>query len=264
MTGNFGITLPVMLAAGIAVAVSKRLTYGSIYTTKLLRRGIDIERAKPGDVLSRLRVSDAMLPVPGANGTPGVGLPAGPSSLEAPSEPSVAAGGTISDAGRAQVLFGDETLEQALRQLALHGTIGLPVVSHDGERLLGWLTRQIVLHTLADSVDASWREFRRGAEAADLGYRNPRAVARTPGSPLDGYRIVELTISGDSPVIGQRTNKWPGPRVRSSSPPDRAGTSWRPDRTHELRPGDQLIMITANRGSDADPQAPAQRAPGLR
>jgi len=37
MTGNFGLTLPVMLATGIAAAVSKSLSYGSIYTTKLLR-----------------------------------------------------------------------------------------------------------------------------------------------------------------------------------------------------------------------------------
>ena len=44
MTGNFTLTLPTMLVAGIAAAVSKRLTYGSIYTTKLLRRGIDIDR----------------------------------------------------------------------------------------------------------------------------------------------------------------------------------------------------------------------------
>ncbi len=44
MTGNFGIVLPVMLAGGIAAALSKRLGHGSIYTTKLLRRGIDIER----------------------------------------------------------------------------------------------------------------------------------------------------------------------------------------------------------------------------
>jgi len=47
MTGNFGLTLPVMLATGIAAAVSKSLSYGSIYTTKLLRRGVDIERPKP-------------------------------------------------------------------------------------------------------------------------------------------------------------------------------------------------------------------------
>ena len=44
MTGNFGLTLPIMLACGIAAAVSKQLSYGNIYTTKLLRRGIDIER----------------------------------------------------------------------------------------------------------------------------------------------------------------------------------------------------------------------------
>ena len=47
MTGNFTLTLPVMLACGIAAALSKQLSYGSIYTTKLLRRGIDIERPGP-------------------------------------------------------------------------------------------------------------------------------------------------------------------------------------------------------------------------
>jgi chloride channel protein, CIC family len=50
MTGNFTLTLPIMLVTGIAAAVSKRLTYGSIYTTKLLRRGIDIERPRPTTV----------------------------------------------------------------------------------------------------------------------------------------------------------------------------------------------------------------------
>ena len=46
MTGNFGLTLPIMLAAGIAAALSRHLTYGNIYTTKLLRRGIDIEHPR--------------------------------------------------------------------------------------------------------------------------------------------------------------------------------------------------------------------------
>ena len=39
MTGNFTLTVPVMLAVGIATAISKRLSYGSIYTTKLLPPG---------------------------------------------------------------------------------------------------------------------------------------------------------------------------------------------------------------------------------
>ena len=46
MTGNFTLTLPIMLTCGIAALVAKRITHGSIYTTKLLRRGIDIERPK--------------------------------------------------------------------------------------------------------------------------------------------------------------------------------------------------------------------------
>lgn len=43
MTGDFGLTLPAILAAVIAAAVSRSLSYGTIYTTKLLRHGIDIE-----------------------------------------------------------------------------------------------------------------------------------------------------------------------------------------------------------------------------
>ncbi len=53
MTGNFSLTLPVMLASGIAAAVSKHFSYGSVYTTKLLRRGIDIERPKTANLPKR-------------------------------------------------------------------------------------------------------------------------------------------------------------------------------------------------------------------
>ena len=72
MTGDFTLSLPVMLAVAIATAVSRALSYGTLYTTKLLRRGIDIDRpvgprtpATPG--------------VPGAAGVPGTaGVPAVP------------------------------------------------------------------------------------------------------------------------------------------------------------------------------------------
>jgi chloride channel protein, CIC family len=47
MTGDFSLTLPVMLAIAIASALSRALSYGTIYTTKLLRRGIDIDRTAP-------------------------------------------------------------------------------------------------------------------------------------------------------------------------------------------------------------------------
>jgi CIC family chloride channel protein len=62
MTGNFTLTLPVMLACAIAAALSKHMSYGSVYTTKLLRRGIDIERRMPVAISQPLRVADAAPP----------------------------------------------------------------------------------------------------------------------------------------------------------------------------------------------------------
>ena len=47
MTGDFALTLPVMLAVAIASTLSRALSYGTIYTTKLLRRGTDIDQAAP-------------------------------------------------------------------------------------------------------------------------------------------------------------------------------------------------------------------------
>ena len=47
MTGDFTLSLPVMLAVAIATAVSRSLSYGTLYTTKLLRRGIDIDGPGP-------------------------------------------------------------------------------------------------------------------------------------------------------------------------------------------------------------------------
>jgi chloride channel protein, CIC family len=61
MTGDFALTLPVMLAVAIAAAISRAASYGTIYTAKLLRRGTDIDRATPWRALSDLKVADAML-----------------------------------------------------------------------------------------------------------------------------------------------------------------------------------------------------------
>ncbi len=48
MTGNFSLVLPALLVVGIASALSKHLSDGNIYTTKLLRRGVDIEHLRAG------------------------------------------------------------------------------------------------------------------------------------------------------------------------------------------------------------------------
>ena len=66
MTGDFTLTLPVMLAVAIATATSRALSYGTIYTTKLLRRGQDIDRAAPWRAFGDLKAADVMHPFPRA------------------------------------------------------------------------------------------------------------------------------------------------------------------------------------------------------
>jgi CIC family chloride channel protein len=53
MTGNYGLILPVMLAVGMAAGLARRLSYGTVYTLKLLRRGIEavhLGQVSPGQV----------------------------------------------------------------------------------------------------------------------------------------------------------------------------------------------------------------------
>jgi CIC family chloride channel protein len=242
MTGNFGITLPIMLASGIAAALSKRLTYGSIYTTKLLRRGIDIERVKAGDALTRLKVADVMYPVPSTNGNGGVRLPS-PELSGGKSTTWERIVGRVTDAGEAQALFGDETLEQALRQLVLYGQIGLPVLSHDSEHLQGWMTREAVLRALADSVKATAAEVERGAVAADFGYEDPDAAAHAPSAPLSGYRLVAVTIERASPALGRSVDELEWPPGAKAAVVLRGREIVSGQNEAKLEVGDQVVLI---------------------
>jgi CIC family chloride channel protein len=150
MTGNFAITLPVMLAIAIAATASRALSYGTIYTTKLLRRGTDIDRAAPWRALQDLKVTDAMrafgppLPVPPAasgNGAEAAADGAAPGWAEL--------AGPATERHDLQVLFGAESVMRALRQLGAYGHDGLPVLSADGEQVQGWVTGGSVLRAIA-------------------------------------------------------------------------------------------------------------------
>jgi CIC family chloride channel protein len=214
MTGNFTLTVPVMLASGIAAGLSKQLSYGSIYTTKLLRRGIDIERPKATGTLQLLTVRDVMQPASASAVDPdGHGL-----SLDQNGDAAHAVDrgtwetviGPVVDVRKPQVLFADETLEQALRQLVLYDHSGLPVVAHDGERLLGWISRKNVLDAIARPLGYSTREVEAGAAAAEFGADGDAAL-HSPSAPLRDFNLVELTVRPDSPVLGRRLGEiaWP-------------------------------------------------------
>ena len=213
MTGNFGLALPVMLAVGIATGISKRLTYGTIYTTKLLRRGIDIDRPRAATAIQHLRVTDVMQPLP----SPCVVLErSSADDFEDPKQALITHGsptllGERIITRQPQVLFADETLENALRQLALYGPDGLPVISNDQTQIVGWITNSDVLVALANRVRTSTEEAEQGIRAIKFSGELPDHHSVNPSNPLAGYMIVEIPFADEAAIDGQRLNQieWP-------------------------------------------------------
>ena len=98
----------------------------------------------------------------------------------------------------------------------MHGRSGLPVLSGDREHLRGWITRRDVLTALAHSIEAAGRRIEAGAVAADFGAETPERAAHAPSAPLDGYQIVDLSI----------TPARPRPAAASAMSPGRRAPSW--------------------------------------
>ncbi len=238
MTGNFTLTLPIMLACGIAAQLAKRITYGSIYTTKLLRRGIDIERPKALGALQALTVEEAMQPLETLDGQPRLLAAPGPFEAPATEEPRwEQLVGPVTLTRRPQTLFAEEDLEDARRQLVLYGRDGLPVISRNGE-LLGWLTRADVLRALATTLRSSETEHAR------RGGRRVRRRRPSHGDPHANHAAARLRgpRAADPPELAgaraarcrhrladrqHRGSGDPGPRDTSCPP----GHSTAPGRT---------------------------------
>jgi CIC family chloride channel protein len=62
LTGSYTIILPLMISCIIATLLATRMQRASIYTLKLLRRGVDIQRGKAVNVLQHVRVREVMRP----------------------------------------------------------------------------------------------------------------------------------------------------------------------------------------------------------
>jgi len=60
MTGNYKIILPLMLTGVFATLISMRLLRESIYTLKLVRRGVKLRSGRDADVLTGIKVAEVM------------------------------------------------------------------------------------------------------------------------------------------------------------------------------------------------------------
>jgi len=166
--------------------------------------------------------------------------------------------GPVTGTREPQALFAEEDLEHALRQLVLFGRDGLPVLSHDGQHLRGWITRNDVLSVLGQRIAEATREIKRGALAAEFALEDPVAGLHDPPTPLRGYELVELAVGAGSPALGRRLGeiRWPpGCRVV-------AVTEGREIRAAsdemQLRPGERVILLAPQRAQQPAPaQSPA-------
>ena len=60
MTGAYSIILPVMITVGISTVLARHISRESIYTLKLMRRGVDITQEEVSDVMRTIKAKDAM------------------------------------------------------------------------------------------------------------------------------------------------------------------------------------------------------------
>jgi CIC family chloride channel protein len=253
MTGNFTLTLPIMLACGISAQLARRITHGSIYTTKLLRRGIDIERPKALGALQALTVAEVMQPLsPDTTGRVLRNDGASPTQIDPSAWEQLI--GPVTMTRRPQVLLADEDLEQARRQLVMYGRDGLPVLSHDGI-LRGWLTRADLLRALTTRLASSEEQIEEGATAADWAVDDPIAASHRPTRPLGGYELLELRVLADSPALGNRVADvaWPAGTIVVAITQGREIRAARPDLP--LRAGERVFVLSPKPGGEDGPQA---------
>ncbi|MGH7860873.1 MAG: chloride channel protein [Candidatus Dormibacteraceae bacterium] len=258
MTGNFTLTLPVMLAVGLAVGLSKRLTYGTIYTTKLLRRGTDIERPTPSSMLQVLTVTDVMQPLAPADGTE-------PSSVVGSSRQTgsnaivewIPHHGEITDRQRPQALFADETLGQALRQLVLYGPAGLPVISVDGRSVTGWVTNRDVVRAMAERIERSRAEVAQGRLAAEFAAPGATERLHAPSQSLDGFDLVEVRLTGDTSDGGRSLDDVQLPAGSIPAAVTKGRRTYALQSDTALDAGDRLLVLIPTSPRDAPRGDPA-------
>jgi chloride channel protein, CIC family len=244
MTGDFTLTLPVMLAVAIATTISRGLSYGTIYTTKLLRRGTDLDKTTPWRALQDVKLADAMRPLPEPLSVAGAGDLSVTGADLAASLP-----GQISHERTPQALYATESLSQALRQLILYGRDGLPVLSPDGSAVEGWLTNAGAMHAIARNLGAAADASRAELEA-ELAAAHQNADSADSPNPLPGFHIIEVLLDEHSPAVGRPLGSIPWPHGHIPVSVLRRRVLHEADPRLTLTAGDRVNLLTKRHSGD--------------
>ncbi|MHB8448936.1 MAG: CBS domain-containing protein, partial [Mycobacteriales bacterium] len=298
LTGDYTVVLPLMVAIVLAAGVSHLISADSIYTLKLRRRGIDIMRGRAANVMTLLRVHDAMQPVPNplrqdttfaeiidifsssrTDALPVIDATGAYRGAVTSAEVEAAARDNSLDATAGDLailtptIHAAQTLEDALKLLVSNDRSGLPVVAADGHEVEGWLTHRDVLRAYSDRVQA-------GVSSIELASRgHPTGRSTSPGAPelstgqLRGFRIVDLYLERDSPPVGKTVEEIVWPRASLLLGIRRGPQALTADADTVLARGDRLtVLVKADQeaelstaigsapGPDTDPTNPSRQA----
>jgi CIC family chloride channel protein len=187
MTGNYKILPPLMITCVISAILVRWLTKYSIYTIKLVRKGIDINQYKEVDLMDIITVSDAMvskiITVAPVEKVKNVGLMIKSTSHRG--FPVMESNGrlvgmvTRQDINKAlargdadievskimtrelTVCFPNESLKTALHRMAVRNVGRIPVVERDHkEHIIGLITRKSIINAYNQALESAKRPAR--------------------------------------------------------------------------------------------------------
>jgi chloride channel protein, CIC family len=180
LTGDYRVILPIMIAVVVATTIANAATRDTIYTLKLRRRGIDIDAPTTSGLMAQITVREAVgelprpldpdqplrelldrfatertnaLPVIDANGSLLGVVSAGDVEQALANSPvDTTARTLIHEPPELRV---NQTLEEAVWRLGTTDDEGLPVLDHDGEHVVGWLTHRQLLRAYSKRLGES-------------------------------------------------------------------------------------------------------------
>lgn len=232
MTDDYRIILPLMFATVISTLLSEHLSRESVYTLKLTRRGIHLERGRDIDVMQGITVGEAMTPDPETvsvnttlreladrfatshyHGYPVLdeeGRLYGVVTLQDlervtrnGKRPPGATVGQICTRNPL-VAYPDEPLWAALKRIGTRDIGRLPVVSReDPTRLVGLIRGNDIIRAYNKAI-ARRVELQHRAERLRLGKVTGTEFVEVdvhPASPLAGRQIKELDLPSDCVLI---------------------------------------------------------------
>jgi chloride channel protein, CIC family len=166
--------------------------------------------------------------------------------------------GSLTRLRRPQALFSNESLAQALRQLVLYGRDGLPVLSTDGQHLLGWITNQNVLRATANQLATAQPAITAGHRAAEWAQSHDTQDDHDPNTQLTGYQIAEFTLDASTTAAGRRLAElaWPAGHIPVSVLHHRRLCEPHPQ--IRLQPGDRINVLVPLLAGTSAVQANAQ------